>query len=199
MEEAKSEDRRTRRTRQAIQQAFVELVLESGYESVTVLNIAERADYNRGTFYRHYIGKEELLAELKQKFLEGFTRGLLTPYEGMDQVGANAIYPSSLLIFSHIGERKQLFQALLAADRSFSLELFDALRNSMRKDMHIEMEQTNPPIDYEILLSYQLSATVGVIMHWAETGFKYSAEYMAEQLMLLINGKMNAVVFTRQA
>ncbi|MMZ71221.1 hypothetical protein D1872_345080 [compost metagenome] len=34
-----------------------------------------------------------------------------------------------------------------------------------------------------------MSATVGVIMHWAETGFKYSAHYMGEQLTALINIK----------
>lgn len=54
-----------------------------------------------------------------------------------------------------------------------------------------------PPLDYEILLSYQLSATVGVIDYWAETNFKYSAEYMAGQLMALVNSRMDHIVFKR--
>lgn len=44
------EDRRTRRTRQALKSAFVELILENSYDSVTILDVTNRADYNRGLF-----------------------------------------------------------------------------------------------------------------------------------------------------
>jgi AcrR family transcriptional regulator len=50
-----------RRTRRAIQDALVELILEHGYEGTTVQEIAERADVGRSTFYAHFVDKEALL------------------------------------------------------------------------------------------------------------------------------------------
>ncbi len=192
-------DRRKRRTRQALKSAFVSLVLEKGYEAVSIQDVADRADYNRGTFYNHFAGKEELLREIHDEFLRGFAAVLLEPYRGMEGVDARRIYPSALLLFEHIEKRKDEFRALLMADRRLGFEMVDALRESMRRDMHIEMEETEPPIDYEIMLSYRMSATVGVIMYWAETNFKYSASYMAEQLLLQVNSRLRYIEFKSES
>src|SRR5690606_22537701 len=59
--ERPAEDRRVRRTRQALLQALIELTTEQGYEHVTVQGIAERANVGRTTFYAHFRDKEELL------------------------------------------------------------------------------------------------------------------------------------------
>ncbi|MBN2981385.1 TetR/AcrR family transcriptional regulator [Cohnella algarum] len=190
-------DRRIRKTRQALKEALVALILEKGYDAVTIIDIADRADYNRGTFYNHYAGKEELLSEIHGEFLRRTGESLLEPYKGMERVAAADIYPSILLLFEHIEKHKDEFTALLSVDRKLALELNDALRESMRRDMHIEMEPGAASVDYEILLSYQMSATVGVIMHWAETRFKYSARFMAEQLHSLVNGRIAFIQFKR--
>ena len=54
-------DRRTERTRQALSSAFVGIILDEGYESVTVERIAERANVGRSTFYMHFKSKEDIL------------------------------------------------------------------------------------------------------------------------------------------
>lgn len=191
-------DRRKRRTRRAIKAAFVTLVLEKGYELVTIMDIASRADYNRGTFYNHFAGKEELLREIHDDFLQGISEALLNPYTGMEMVSATKIYPSTLELCEHIEKRKHEFMALLSVDKGIGFELYDVLRKAMRTDMHIEMEDNDPPVDYEIMLSYRMSATLGVIMYWAETNFKYSSTYMAEQLLMQVNNKIDYIAFTRK-
>lgn len=57
-------DLRIRRTRGAIQDAFISLMREKEYASITVTDISERADINRKTFYAHYETKEQLLVQL---------------------------------------------------------------------------------------------------------------------------------------
>jgi AcrR family transcriptional regulator len=54
-------DRRVRRSRRALREAFVELVLEQGYTSVTIEALTERADTSRATFYAHFHDMEDLL------------------------------------------------------------------------------------------------------------------------------------------
>ena len=65
----KQTDRRAKRSVRMIKQAFRELVEEKGFEAVTVQDIADRADVNRGTFYAHFPDKYALLDQvIREKF-----------------------------------------------------------------------------------------------------------------------------------
>ena len=51
-------DRRVRRTRRQMRDALLALVMENGYESVTIQQITDKADLSRATFYLHYKEKD---------------------------------------------------------------------------------------------------------------------------------------------
>jgi AcrR family transcriptional regulator len=55
------QDRRVRRTRRELRDALIALILERGWEAVSVQQVCERADVGRSTFYVHFADKEELL------------------------------------------------------------------------------------------------------------------------------------------
>jgi AcrR family transcriptional regulator len=59
--EEKQVDLRVRRTRHLLQQAFMELMAEKDFQSITVQDIADRAMVNRATFYDHFVDKYALL------------------------------------------------------------------------------------------------------------------------------------------
>ena len=61
-----SKDRRIQRTREALRNAFVTLVLDVGYEAISVADIVASANVGRSTFYHHYAGKLEVLQETMQ-------------------------------------------------------------------------------------------------------------------------------------
>lgn len=63
-------DRWVRRTRAALTQALIELVLEKRYRSITVQDLLDRADVGRSTFYSHYRGKDDLLLRSFEAMLE---------------------------------------------------------------------------------------------------------------------------------
>lgn len=54
-------DRRVQRTRAAVSRAFNELLLDVGYEAMTVAQVAERANVGRSTLYEHFGTKDDLL------------------------------------------------------------------------------------------------------------------------------------------
>ncbi|MEU4341543.1 helix-turn-helix domain-containing protein [Nocardia sp. NPDC023852] len=66
---ATTTDRRVRRTREALHRALIELMIERGYERVTVSDIIDRADVGRSTFYAHYRDKDDLLISSCTEFL----------------------------------------------------------------------------------------------------------------------------------
>ena len=68
----KTTDRRVRRTRHALENALISLILEKGYDAVTIEEITDRADLGRTTFYLHFRDKEELLMNAIDTMIEDF-------------------------------------------------------------------------------------------------------------------------------
>ena len=56
------DDRRVRRTRGALRDALVDLIVERGWDGFSVQDLCDRADVGRSTFYLHFADKEEVLA-----------------------------------------------------------------------------------------------------------------------------------------
>ena len=54
-------DPRVRRSREALHRALVALILERGWDRVSVEAVCERAKVGRSTFYVHFADKEDLL------------------------------------------------------------------------------------------------------------------------------------------
>ena len=57
--ESRKVDRRIQRTRQLLDDALIELILEKGYDNITVQNIVDQANVGRSTFYAHFLDKDE--------------------------------------------------------------------------------------------------------------------------------------------
>jgi AcrR family transcriptional regulator len=54
-------DRRVQRTRRTLRESLIALILERGWDGISVQDICDRADVGRSTFYLHFADKEELL------------------------------------------------------------------------------------------------------------------------------------------
>lgn len=54
-------ERKQQRTRDAIVEAALELFAQRGFDGVTVMDIAERAEVGRATFFRYFGDKQEVL------------------------------------------------------------------------------------------------------------------------------------------
>lgn len=102
------EDRRVRRTRQALREALVSLILERGFDAITVSEIAARADVGRTTFYAHYADKEDLLQgslETLAELLRGATTGAVAHH-------GHAALAFVRPMLEHAEEQAELYAAL---------------------------------------------------------------------------------------
>ena len=101
-------DRRVNRTRRALKEALTDLILEKGYEGVTVQDVIDRADVGRSTFYAHFVDKDDLLMAI--------LADLEVP--GPDTSRWKADDPAfawTLELFRHFGSGKRLFKAVASS------------------------------------------------------------------------------------
>ncbi len=71
-------DPRVKRTRTQLEQAFIDLLAEKGFQAVTVQDITERAGVTRATFYAHFADKYALLDyKIRQGFMEEIDKRML--------------------------------------------------------------------------------------------------------------------------
>ena len=102
-------DRRVLRTRRTLRDALVHLILQRGWEQISVLDICQRADVGRSTFYTHFAEKVELL-------LSGFDdlrRALRAAEAELDHGRTGRLLGFSGPLIQHASENLRLFRALV--------------------------------------------------------------------------------------
>src|SRR6476619_2813789 len=104
-------DRRVARSRRALKEALTDLILERGYESVTVGDVIDRADVGRSTFYAHFLDKDDLLmAILADLEMPAPDQTTWTPDD--------PAFGWTLQLFRHFGSGRRLFKAVASSQTS---------------------------------------------------------------------------------
>lgn len=168
--------------------ALIELIMESeDAHAITVSEITDRADFNRSTFYFHYKDKAEIVEELYQDALSVCKKALALQFETNQEVSLKDIIPTTTLLFNSIADNKELFKALHALRTTPTI--YDRLEQcywQLFSDNEFELKPLGMPnMDYNLLLSSQIHALLGIIKYWIETDFCYSSEFMCEQMTMI--------------
>lgn len=175
-------DRRIRKTQEAILDAFVGLMAEKDFEQITINEIADRADVNRGTVYLHYVDKYDLLDQCIDIHLNQLFESCLPSRNSTDDS-----YKTSLLpIFEYL-EQHVSFYSMMLTNKGvpiFRNRLQTMAMQSLEKQ--IDGSDNNSGINKEILLQFLSSAVVGLLEWWITHSMPYSAAEMVEQVWLLV-------------
>ena len=106
--------RRVARTKAAIEDAFVQLVLERGYDRVAVEDICDRADLARATFYAHYPNKEAVLLSVSSRLTEELMDRIAYRGGPWNVVRRDAIAAA----YRHAAEQPDLYRACMSDART---------------------------------------------------------------------------------
>lgn len=99
------QDRRLKKTDQAICQSLMELLTEKPFAKITVKEVAARADIERKTFYLHYDSLETVLTEIEQHLADELADNLN---------GLRVVTPASLLeVLDRLMRQHQSFYRLV--------------------------------------------------------------------------------------
>lgn len=172
------QDRRIRRTRRILNEALIALVLEKGYERITVQDILDRADVGRSTFYAHYRDKEALLLanfddmrEELRRDLDAIVPGTPSPIP-RSPVGA---------MFEHAHRNRRVYQALCGRQGGSVVHrhLHGLLADLLRAQLRPQLDATGSHLPVEIVAEFYTSAALGLLTWWIDQDFRYDATRMA--------------------
>jgi AcrR family transcriptional regulator len=165
-------DRRSQRTRRLISEAFVELLLEKGYDAITIREVIERANVGRSTFYSHFKDKEELFASQLDRLME-----LLSQHVPPGLSEQNPYFPS-LGLFQHIQQQHKLYRILTWGSGA------EVLTRHLQKTMSEKIEERlisgrrahEAPIP--VIATFLAGSFLALVKWWLDNRMAYSPEEM---------------------
>jgi AcrR family transcriptional regulator len=180
-------DRRVSRTRRALRDAFFALILEKGYEAVTVEEITSRADLGRTTFYLHYRDKEDLLMESIGELVDDLVEQMTHLPLGEWKADSSGSHPSPALAlpFQHVAQNARLYRIILRGEGTYSVTrrlreiIVQAAEGMIPVFLEKESLAINPQVPMEVFLYYLAGSWLGLITWWLENEMPYPPEQMA--------------------
>lgn len=183
------DNRRSQYTRTELRRALLMLMLEKPVDKITVKELCDKADINRGTFYAHYASPEQLLAQVENEFYLDLLAEVASFREAED---VQRIFEDALVA---LRERRELASALFGphGDREF---LSRVVRVAHEMCI-VQWSGVSPQVNRELLehlydfISY---GVVRVLQEWLASGAQEPPERMAAMLTDLCNFGVSAFV-----
>ncbi|WP_414506707.1 TetR-like C-terminal domain-containing protein [Streptomyces sp. NEAU-L66] len=182
-------DRRSRRSRTAMESALLELIGDRDLSQISVSDVTGRADVHRSTFYEHYTDVHDLAAsactEMFDQLLSATSALSVTgdSSEGDSSEGDSSkegSHPSLTAMFAHVAEHRALYEALLGADGSARVinHLLQRMTESIRPRLSAQLTDSEGGTD-DSAAAFVSGALLGAIADWLHRGCPGTPERFA--------------------
>ncbi len=179
MDEKKT-DRRTMKTKKAIREGLADLLTEKELRTITVQELADKADIHRVTFYKHYLDIYDVYEQMEKDILVEFGL-LILQYE--DHPANKAFSP----LVEYVGNNPKIFKMI------FSPHNIGHLRNKLQKLMEGLFRQLwkekgqdssdNTTLDYAI--HYHSVGCMAILEKWVQNDFAQSKDFIIQTIVRL--------------
>ena len=165
-------DRRIARTSGMLQHALNSLILEKGYEAITIKDICDAANVGRSTFYAHYTSKDDLkrsgLEPLRRLLVDRQRAALVTTGDDRDRG-----FGFSLAMFEHARDHRDHYRALVGSrGGTVSLDTIrQMLSDLVRDELTVTVDKNSEDfIPREFVVQYVVGAYMAVLTWWLDRG-----------------------------
>ena len=184
-------DRRIVKTKEALKAAMVSLLEEKELSKITVKELCERADINRGTFYTHYADQVDLYRSIENELycgLETYIRSL-TPDE-VDSPENSVAY--IVRIFKYCRFHADYISVFTLPHRK-SLVCQKIVEFGKKYNLYgmIESTRNKPAFFEDYFYEYISLGVIGIINLWMEKGMVESDEQMAQVVFFFVRNTIN--------
>lgn len=171
-------DRRVRKTCRQLRECLITLLKEKKVQDITVRELTDMADLNRGTFYLHYKDVFDLLEKTEAELQEDFNQ-LVCKHDAVDLKQRPSVIFNE--IYSLVYDNADLIEILLGenGDLNFVNRLKQLIREKCLKDW-MEVFRSGNAAAFDAFFSFIVSGCIGLVQYWLQTGLKETPEQMAK-------------------
>ena len=162
-----AQDRRITKTRKAIYTAFLQLLNQKSFETITVQEVIDLADVGRSTFYSHYESKELLLDELCRYLFHHL-------FEREKNISTEAYLAH---IFSHFKKNQDHVTSLLFSKNDYFLrQLHRELEHHVYPMVAKDLQTVHPKIPSSYLQHFVVTNFIETLTWWLKKGKSYKED-----------------------
>ena len=179
----KISDRRTRRTRNKVNDAFVDLIQEKRFDDITVQNLIDRAGVGRSTFYSHFRDKEDAFEHQWQ----GFNRHLAEQIK-WERAGKDSFFPV-IPFFSHLQKAQSFYRGLVRSGKTDAIFKSGVgyLSEHIAAALNEKFKSHPVAVPIPVLSHYLANEFFGLLKWWLDAGMPYTPEAMDKMFHRLVN------------
>ena len=177
-EDLKKEDRRVRRTKKLLTQALTELLQKKQINEITVKELTDLADMNRGTFYMYYRDIFDMLEKIEDELFQKLDV-IAQSHEHGDPT--QQVKPILLDLFRFIEENQEMCRVLLSpnGDMNFLHRLYEAIRERSLEIWKDQMGSLGEK-EFDYRYSFVIFGCAGMIRAWVNRSCQETDMQMAE-------------------
>lgn len=186
--ETKRTDKRVERSRSAIVNAYVRLLLKHKYEDISVTDIIRESDYSRTAFYNNFTCKEDLheyiVKYVGDELLDALIKNSWTESLGNSQYTEQELELSLQNLtaaYETVYEHSDIYRALYKGHGITGLEdVLNYMLDRQHNETHIDITEKKD-VSSQLWKDAHLWEIMGHIVWWIQSDFSYSPEYIAKQ------------------
>lgn len=173
----KTQNRSILRTQRILKDGLTELMRKKPIQKISVKELTDFVNLNRGTFYLHYKDIYDLMEQLENDLLNEFIE-INQTYDANELNGKP--FPLLLELFTFLEKHAEFVSILLIEnrDQNFVEKLKDLLQERCLNEWIIIFAHATPDM-CDLYSSYVLSGCIGIIKNWFENGRKQTPEELA--------------------
>lgn len=174
-------DRRIKKSRAAIYQAFIHLLNQQNYDTITVQDIIDLADVGRSTFYAHFESKEILLEEVCEDL---FAHSFAKPHAQSD------IHGTLAHIFYHFKNNQDKVTTLLLSNNLyFTKRLKSELRHYVFPLVRTSLIEEKPHLPESFLEHFIAMTFIETINWWLQQRKPIDEQTIASYFLEVIGNR----------
>ena len=184
-------NRSVRNTKRRLHEGLLQLMETRPIQEISVKELTELVDVNRGTFYFHYPDLYALLREMEEDFFEAF-RGTL--HETIP-TGSSAYHDYLGAVFSFLDSKRSFCSIMLGpnGDMQF-VERVKALVDDTISYFWQMKEHHADRAKYEMYNVFIINGCIGLIQKWLGDPDRTSPEEMARMAATIVMESVNACI-----
>ncbi|WP_283679708.1 TetR/AcrR family transcriptional regulator [Lentilactobacillus sp. Marseille-Q4993] len=189
-------DKKNEETNNKIIKAFLDTLAEKSFEEISVRDISTKAGVNRGTFYRHFLDKYDLLDKIEDRFLqvlEQIPRGFINRNIPDSQMKANLRdYLRSLFVI--VKDNSEMLARLFSdnGDQRFKTKFKDHLAERIRTGLNHTVNAENT-LNLDLAIEFISAADTATVEYIIDHPELDSDEIFNTFFTLLVNGPLSTL------